>query len=201
MSFSFMIYAYEDNFLTKVKIMLTKKAFLRMLLGGAKMANTKTIELKAEKVNVVAEKFKGSSCTIITDYRGLNVSQVTELRKQLREAGIEFQVLKNSLARRATASADLSALDEYLTGPTAIAFSKDDIVSPAKILTDFAKKNDKLSVKAGVVEGKVVGYDQIKALADLPSREGMLSMLLSVLQAPVRNFALAVKAVAEKQEA
>jgi large subunit ribosomal protein L10 len=180
--------------------MLTKITFLRKFLGGAKMANAKTIELKSEKVTVVADKLKGSSCTIVTDYRGLNVTQITELRRQLREAGIEFQVLKNSLARRATATADLSALDEYLTGPTAIAFSKDDIVSPAKILTDFAKKNDKLSVKAGVVEGKVVGYDQIKALADLPSREGMLSMLLSVLQAPVRNFALAVKAVAEKQE-
>jgi large subunit ribosomal protein L10 len=179
---------------------LTKITFLRKFLGGAKMANVKTIELKSQKVSVVAEKLKGSSCTIVTDYRGLNVSQITELRKQLREAGVEFQVLKNSLARRATASAELSGLDEYLTGPTAIAFSKDDIVTPAKILTDFAKKNENLNVKAGVVEGKVVGYDQIKALADLPSREGLLSMLLSVLQAPVRNFALAVKAVSEKQE-
>ena len=119
----------------------------------------------------------------------------------MREAGIEFTVLKNSLARRATANAELTELDEYLTGPTAIAFSKDDVVAPAKILTEFAKKNDKLSVKAGVVEGRVVGYDQIKALAELPSRDGLLSMLLSVLQAPVRNFALAVKAVAEKKEA
>ena len=119
----------------------------------------------------------------------------------LREAGIEFTVLKNSLARRATANAELTGLDEFLTGPTAIAFSKDDVISPAKILTEFAKKNDKLSVKAGVVEGRVVGYDQIKALAELPSRDGLLSMLLSVLQAPVRNFALAVKAVAEKKEA
>jgi len=164
------------------------------------MANAKILAEKQLAVNEVAEKLKSSSCTIVTDYRGLNVAQVTQLRKSLREAGIEFTVLKNTLARRATANAELTELDEYLTGPTAIAFSKDDVVSPAKILTDFAKKNDKLSVKAGVVEGRVVGYDQIKALADLPSREGLLSMLLSVLQAPVRNFALAVKAVAEKQE-
>ncbi|TDF91440.1 50S ribosomal protein L10 [Paenibacillus piri] len=164
------------------------------------MANAKTIEIKSRQVSEVADKLKESSCTIVADYRGLNVAQVTELRKQLREAGVEFQVLKNTLARRATANAELSALDEYLTGPTAIAFSKDDIVTPAKIMTDFAKKNEHLSVKAGVVEGSVVGFDQIKALADLPSREGLLSMLLSVLQAPVRNFALAVKAVAEKQE-
>lgn len=88
-----------------------------------------------------------------------------------------------------------------LSGPTAIAFSPEDAVAPAKILNDFAKKNDALEIKGGVVEGRVVDVAQIKALAELPSREGLLSMLLSVLQAPVRNFALAVKAVAEKQEA
>ncbi|MNE53543.1 50S ribosomal protein L10 [compost metagenome] len=87
-----------------------------------------------------------------------------------------------------------------MTGPTAIAFSADDAIAPAKILNDFAKKNDALKLKGGVVEGRVVGVDQIKALAELPSREGLLSMLLSVLQAPVRNLALAVKAVAEKEE-
>ncbi|UKS25604.1 50S ribosomal protein L10 [Paenibacillus sp. HWE-109] len=165
------------------------------------MANAKILAEKEQAVAEVTEKFKASASTIIADYRGLNVAQVTQLRKTLREAGIEFVVLKNSLARRASANAELSALDEYLTGPTAIAFSKDDLVAPAKILTDFAKKNDQLSVKGGVVEGRVVGYDQIKALAELPSRDGLLSMLLSVLQAPVRNFALAVKAVAEKKEA
>ncbi|MFB0846979.1 50S ribosomal protein L10 [Paenibacillus oleatilyticus] len=164
------------------------------------MANVKIIEQKAQQVTEVSDKLKENSCSIVADYRGLNVKQVTELRKQLREAGVEFQVLKNTLIRRATATAELSDLDEYLTGPTAIAFSKDDIITPAKILTEFAKKNDQLSVKAGVVEGKVVDFNQIKALAELPSREGLLSMLLSVLQAPVRNFALAVKAVSEKQE-
>jgi large subunit ribosomal protein L10 len=165
------------------------------------MANAKILAEKEQAVAEVTEKFKASASTIIADYRGLNVAQVTQLRKSLREAGIEFVVLKNSLARRASANAELSALDEYLTGPTAIAFSKDDLVAPAKILTEFAKKNDQLSVKGGVVEGRVVGFDQIKALAELPSRDGLLSMLLSVLQAPVRNFALAVKAVAEKKEA
>lgn len=164
------------------------------------MGNAKVREEKQQLVSEVTSKMRESSCTIVTDYRGLNVAQVTQLRKTLREAGIEFQVIKNTLARRATAEAQLTDLDPFLTGPTAIAFSKDDIVGPAKILSEFAKKNDKLSVKAGIVEGKVVGTAQIQALASLPSREGLLSMLLSVLQAPVRNFALAVKAVAEKQE-
>ncbi|MDT3428572.1 large subunit ribosomal protein L10 [Paenibacillus forsythiae] len=164
------------------------------------MANAKVIEAKQEAVNVVTGKLQNSITTVVADYRGLNVSQVTELRKQLREAGIEFQVLKNTLLRRATAAAELTELDEVLTGPTAVAFSANDAVAPAKILNDFAKKNDALKLKGGVVEGKVIGADQIKALAELPSREGLLSMLLSVLQAPVRNFALAVKAVAEKEE-
>lgn len=164
------------------------------------MANAKVIQAKQDAVDVVTSKLRESVTTVVADYRGLNVSQVTELRKQLREAGIEFQVLKNSLVRRATAAADLSELDQVLTGPTAIAFSTNDAVAPAKILSDFAKKNDALEIKGGVVEGRVVGVDQIKALADLPSRDGLLSMLLSVLQAPVRNFALAVKAVADKEE-
>ncbi|MBC8079984.1 MAG: 50S ribosomal protein L10 [Gorillibacterium sp.] len=164
------------------------------------MANAKVLEEKQLQASGISEKLKESSTTVVVDYRGLNVTQVTELRKQLRQAGVEFQVLKNSVVRRATAEAELTELDQFLTGPTAIAFSKNDLVAPAKILNDFAKKNDKLSLKGGVVEGRVVGLEQIKALADLPSRDGLLSMLLSVLQAPVRNFALAVKAVAEKQE-
>ncbi|WP_338553298.1 50S ribosomal protein L10 [Paenibacillus sp. KS-LC4] len=165
------------------------------------MANAKIIQEKQQAVEVISAKLRDSSSAVVADYRGLNVAQVTELRKQLREAGIEFQVLKNSLVRRATDAAGLSELNEILTGPTAIAFGNEDAVAPAKILNDFAKKNDALKLKGGVVEGKIVDMDQIKALAELPSRDGLLSMLLSVLQAPVRNFALAVKAVGEQKEA
>jgi large subunit ribosomal protein L10 len=164
------------------------------------MANAKIIQAKQQEVDAIATKLRESSSTVVADYRGLNVAQVTLLRKQLREAGIEFQVLKNSLVSRAAASAELNDLDAVLTGPTAVAFSS-DVVAPAKILSDFAKKNDALKIKGGIVEGRFVDAAQVKALADLPSREGLLSMLLSVLQAPVRNFALAVKAVSEKNEA
>jgi large subunit ribosomal protein L10 len=164
------------------------------------LANAKVIQAKQDAVDVVTGKLQNSVSTVVADYRGLNVSQVTELRKQLREAGVEFQVLKNTLLRRATAAAELTDLDAVLTGPTAVAFSETDAVVAAKILNDFAKKNDALKLKGGVVEGRVVDEEQIKALAELPSREGLLSMLLSVLQAPMRNFALAVKAVAEKEE-
>ncbi|HBU85080.1 MULTISPECIES: 50S ribosomal protein L10 [Paenibacillus] len=164
------------------------------------MANAKVIQAKQESVDAVTAKLRESATSVVVDYRGLNVAQVTELRKQLREAGIEFQVLKNSLLRRAAAAAELTELNEVLSGPSAIAFSVDDVVAPAKILNDFAKKNDALELKGAVVEGRVIGVEEVKALAELPSREGLLSMLLSVLQAPVRNFALAVKAVADKEE-
>lgn len=164
------------------------------------MPNANVLQEKQQVVAEVTSKLRESASTIVADYRGLNVAQATELRKRLREAGVDFQVLKNSLVRRATAEAELSELDSALTGPTAVAFSKDDVVAAAKILVEFAKKNEALKVKGGVVEGRVVDVDQIKALADLPSREGLLSMLLSVLQAPIRNFALAVKAVSEKNE-
>ncbi|MBA4542368.1 50S ribosomal protein L10 [Thermoactinomyces daqus] len=159
---------------------------------------SKAIEQKKAIVDEIAGKLEKSKSTIVADYRGLNVKQMNELRKQLREAGIEFQVLKNTLTRRAAEKVNLTELNEHLIGPTAIAFSYEDVVAPAKVLHTFAKENKALEIKGGLVEGKAVSLDEIKALAELPSREGLLSMLLSVLQAPVRNFALAVKAVAEK---
>ena len=161
---------------------------------------SKAMESKQVRVEEITEKFKGAATAVVVDYRGLNVSQLTELRKQLREAGVEFKVYKNTMTRRATEVAGLEGLNEYLTGPNAIAFSSEDVVAPAKIINDFAKKNEQLEIKAGVIEGTIASADDIKALAELPSREGLLSMLLSVLQAPMRNFALAVKAVAEKEE-
>jgi large subunit ribosomal protein L10 len=130
----------------------------------------------------------------------LNVAQVTELRKKCREAGVEFKVYKNTLTRRATAEVGLSELDAVLTGPTAIAFSAEDEIVAAKVLADFAKTNEALEIKGGVMEGKVLSVEEVKAIASLPNREGLLSMLLSVLQAPIRNFALAVKAVGEQKE-
>ena len=157
-------------------------------------------EEKEQIVELIAEKLQNSKSTIVTDYRGLNVTQVTELRKKLRENNVEFKVLKNTLTRLATQKTDLTDLDSILVGPTAIAFGEEDAVAAAKVLVEFAKKNDALEIKGGIVEGKVVSIDEIKALASLPSREGLISMFLSVLQAPVRNFALAVKAVAEKNE-
>ncbi len=161
---------------------------------------SKAIETKKVKVEEIAVKFKAAASVVVVDYRGLTVGQATELRKQLREAGVEFKVYKNTLSRRAAEIAGLEGINEFLTGPNAIAFSNEDVVAPAKIINDFAKKNEALEIKAGIIEGNVSSAEDVKALAELPSREGLLSMLLSVLQAPVRNFALATKAVAEQKE-
>ncbi|MDG5788128.1 50S ribosomal protein L10 [Evansella sp. AB-P1] len=158
------------------------------------------IEKKKQVVEEITTKLQESQSTIVVDYRGLNVAEVTELRKQLREAGVDFKVYKNTMTRRATEKAGLSDLNENLVGPTAIAFSNEDVIAPAKVLAGFAKKHDALEIKAGVIEGRVVSVDEVKAIAELPSREGLLSMLLSVLQAPVRNLALATKAVADQKE-
>lgn len=156
-------------------------------------------EEKARTVQEIASKLREAKSVVLTDYRGLTVQQVTELRKLCREAGVEFKVYKNKLAQRATAEVGVTELDQFLVGPTALAFS-DDEVTAAKVLNDFAKTNEQLELKGGVVDGQVMGEAEIKALASLPSREGLLSMLLSVLQAPMRNFALAVKAVSEQKE-
>ncbi|WP_249872531.1 50S ribosomal protein L10 [Oceanobacillus saliphilus] len=158
------------------------------------------IEKKKQVVDEITEKFRASQTAVVVDYRGLDVSEVTALRKELRDAGIEFKVYKNTMARRAVEAIELNDLNEVLVGPTAIAFSNDDVVAPARILNNFAKAHDALEIKGGVIEGKVASLEQIKELADLPNYEGMVSMLLSVLQAPIRNFAYVTKAIAEQKE-
>ena len=158
------------------------------------------IAKKETLVQAAAEKFESAASVVIVDYRGLTVEEVTNLRKQLRDAGVEMKVIKNSILSRAAKKVGLDGLDEVFTGPTAVAFSNDDVVAPAKIIDEFAKDSKALEIKGGFIEGKVSSVEQITALAKLPNREGLLSMLLSVLQAPVRNVAYAVKAVAEKNE-
>ena len=158
------------------------------------------IAKKAQQVAEVAEQFKNASSVVVVDYLGITVEQATNLRSELRNAGVQFAVVKNSILSRAAKEAGLEGMDDVFKGPSAVAFSNEDVVAPAKILADFAKKVEALEIKAGVVEGKVSSKEEIEALAKLPSREGLLSMLLSVLQAPVRNIALAIKAVADQKD-
>ncbi|KDP14036.1 MULTISPECIES: 50S ribosomal protein L10 [Staphylococcus] len=158
------------------------------------------IEAKKQHVDEIAEQLKSSVSTVFVDYRGLTVAEVTDLRKQLREAGVQYKVYKNTMLRRAAEKAGIEGLDEYLAGPTAVAFTTEDVVAPAKVIAGFAKEHEALEIKTGVMEGSVISADQVKTVGSLPSHEGLVSMLLSVLQAPMRNFAYAVKAVGESKE-
>ena len=158
------------------------------------------IAKKAEQVEAVAEKMKAAASIVVVDSRGLTVEQDTVLRRNLRESGVEFKVIKNSILTRAAEKAGLGDMKDLFVGPSAVAFSNEDVVAPAKIINDFAKDAEALEIKGGAIVGSVSSKEEILALATLPNREGLLSMLLSVLQAPVRNVALAVKAVADNKE-
>ena len=144
---------------------------------------------KEAAVVEIQEKLQKSKAVVIADYRGLNVGEVTELRKKLRDAGVEYKVAKNTLTSRAAKAAQIEGLDEYLTGPNAMAFGYNDVVLPAKILSTFAKDHKKLSIKGGILEGKVIDFNAVKALADLPSREVLLGQVAGVMQAPLRGLA------------
>ena len=164
------------------------------------MGNARIIAEKQKIVDEITDKMKNSVSTIVVNYRGLSVAEVTELRKQLREAGVDYKVYKNTFVRRATAATGLTSLDESLVGPTAVSFSKEDVIAPAKILYNFSKDHEALEIKAGVIEGKQTSLDEIKSLAQIPSREGLLSMLANVLQAPIRNLAIDIKSIADQQQ-
>lgn len=144
---------------------------------------------KEETVRELTQKLESAVGAVVTDYRGLNVAEVTVLRAKLREAGVDYKVVKNTLARLAAKNAGLEDLYTYLEGPTAIAFSNQDPVAPAKILSDFAKDHKALEIKGGLLEGKVISLDQVKALADLPSREELLAQILRAMQGPMYGFA------------
>lgn len=158
--------------------------------------NQTVLESKKNVVSEIQGKFTGSSSTVVAEYRGLSVAEITELRRTLRAEGIEMKVYKNTLAARAADAAGFPELKEALTGPNALAFGADETTA-ARLMATFAKKHKALVLKGGIVEGKVVDQATIKELSNLPNRDGMLSMLLSVLQAPVAGFARAVNAVAE----
>jgi len=154
---------------------------------------------KAKVVAGITEQFNNAESAVVVNYRGLTVDQVTALRKELREAGAKMEVIKNTYLRRAADAAGYDGLDDIFKGPTAIAFGSDDVTAPARIMKKFAKQYDALEIKGGFIQGKLASLEQIDELAGLPDRDGMLSMLLSVLQAPVRNVAYAVKAVSDSK--
>ena len=156
---------------------------------------------KAKKNQVmeeIREILQTNKNVVLTEYRGLNVEQVTALRSQLRSAGVKFKVLKNTLSRKLFQEAGIENLHEQLEGPVALGFLSEDVAASSKALVDFAKKNELLVVKAGYVDGKLLAASDVKALAALPSRDVLLAMLLSTMQAPVKNLMSAMQGTTRK---
>ena len=150
------------------------------------------IEDKKQIVEGLKEKFATTKVVIVTDYKGLDVAQMTELRRKLSEANVEYQVVKNTLLTRASKDTDAEMLADVFKGPSAIALSFDDPVAPAKVLTQFAKDNQNLEIKAGVMNGKVMDLSAITALSKLPSREELLAQVLSAMNAVPTGFVRAL---------
>ncbi|MGA7910291.1 MAG: 50S ribosomal protein L10 [Candidatus Dormiibacterota bacterium] len=146
-------------------------------------------EQKAEQVDQLTEKLKKAKVAVLTDYRGLKVSQIQELRGKLRGGDVEYRVIKNTLARRAAAAAGHPALESTFKGPVAIAFGYDDLGTPSRLINEFVRTTRlKLDIVGGLVEGRVFTPDQMRQLADLPSRETLLAQLLGTLQSPVAQL-------------
>ncbi|MGN1312224.1 MAG: 50S ribosomal protein L10 [Bacilli bacterium] len=162
------------------------------------MANAKIIEQKAEVVSEIKDRFEKAKSVVMFDYRGLSVAEVTELRRKLRENGADYKVYKNTLTKRALDELNIN-MDEYLAGPSAITFGTDEL-SIVKILSDFAKDHNALELKAGIVEGKVAGLEDLKRYAAIPSRDMLLTMLAAGLMGTVRDLSICLDLYSKEKE-
>ncbi|RJX23956.1 MAG: 50S ribosomal protein L10 [Dethiobacter sp.] len=168
-------------------------------------------EVKEEKVLEIKEDLNNSKVVVLTDYRGLTVAQISKLRRILSEEGVKYKVVKNTLTILAARKAGLDDLEQYLQGPTAVAFGYDDPVTPIKLLVKFAKENDQLSIKGGVLEKNVLNEIELRRLSELPPKDVLLSMtlrgfqaplvgMLNVLQGNIRNLVYVLDAIKEQKE-
>ncbi len=156
------------------------------------------VEIKKPIVEEISAAIKDAQSVVLVDYRGLTVEQDTKLRRELREAGVNYKVYKNTMMNFAFKGTDFESLAPYLEGPSAVAISTTDATAPARVLSKFAKTADKLEIKAGVVEGTLYDAEGMKSIASIPSREELLSKLLGSIQSPIANFARVMNQLAEK---
>ena len=162
------------------------------------MPSEKVLELKKQQVAALKERLDGSIAGVVVDYKGISVEDDTKLRKELREAGVEYTVVKNTLLRLAIANTELAGLETVLDGTTAIATSADDYVAAARILSKFADTHKGFEIKNGFIDKEVIGIEKISGLAKLPSREILLANVLGAFQAPISAFARAIQAIVDK---
>lgn len=164
------------------------------------MPSAKVLEEKKQLVAELAEQMKAASSGVLVDYKGINVEDDTKLRADMRKNNVDYRVIKNTLIRFAAKEAGLEGLDEVLNGTTALAISADDVIAPAKVVAEYAKKDENIyNIKAGFIEGKVVSVEEIMQLANLPSKEVLLGRLVGGLQGPIFGLALVLKAIADKK--
>lgn len=161
------------------------------------MPSAKVLEEKKVAVSNLTEDLKNAVAGVLVDYRGITVEQDTELRRKFREAGVEYKIVKNSLLRFASKEVGLDELGSVLHGPTAIAFHREDMVAPAKILADYAKTNEVIEIKSGFMEGKVISLDEIKTLAATPSKDVLIAKIMGSLNAPVSALARLLNTIVE----
>ncbi len=164
------------------------------------MASEKILNQKKKEVSELAEKMKEAKIILLTDYRGINVSDVTKLRAELRNSKSEYKVIKNNITRRALAEAGIEGLDNLLEGPTAVVMNNEDYLETAKAIYNYSKDNDFYKIKGGVIDGKVMTAEEIITLAKLPSKETLLSMLAGALLANISKLAVALDQVKQQKE-
>ena len=164
------------------------------------MASEKILNQKKEEVTKLANKIKEAKLVLLTDYRGINVEDVTGLRADLRKSNAEYTVIKNNITRRALAEAGIEGLEDKLVGPTAVIMSSEDYLEPSKTIYEFTKNNEYYKIKGGVIDGKVMTAEEIVTLAKLPSKETLLSMLAGALLANIQKFAVAIDQVRIQKE-
>ena len=165
------------------------------------MASEKILNQKKEEVSKLASEMKEAKLILLADYRGINVTDVTNLRTELRNVNARYTVIKNNITRRALAECGIEGLDNELIGPTAIIMSNEDYLEPAKAIYNFSKDNDYYKIKGGVIEGQVMTAEEIITLAKLPSRDTLLSMLAGALLGNISKFAVALDQVRVQKEA
>lgn len=165
------------------------------------MANENIIKVKEQEVEELASKIKDAKLVLLTDYRGINVTDVTNLRADLRKVNSEYKVIKNNITRRALEKCGIEGLNDALEGPTAVVIGKEDYLEPAKAIYEFTKNNDFYKIKGGIIEGKVMSVDEIITLAKLPSRETLLGMLAGALLGNISKLAVALDQVRVQKEA
>ncbi len=164
------------------------------------MANALNIAAKAAQVDEIAQKIQKASSVVVFDYRGLTVAEVTDLRNEMRSAGLDYLVIKNHIMERACKASGIDeSISEMLKGPNAFAFGYDDAVTPARILKNFVKKVKKCEIVGGIIEGTVTDAKKVDAIADLPSREVLIARLLGSMMSPISGLAIVLDQIAKKQ--